>query len=411
MITETMYQKMAKLAVRRGVNVQKGQPLVIKACIRDASFVEKCTEEAYKAGASYVDVIWADEKLSKIMYKYESKEMLTKIPQDIYDANARRNHDGACYLNILSSDPNCLNDVDPAKIAAYNMAYSKKFKDLRKYTMNNEGQWCVMGLPSQEWAHTVFPKLSEKKAYEKLADAVFMTSRVNEDEDPIKVWKKHDAELIKHAKMMTKYNFKELHFTSELGTDLTVQLVKDHIWAGGSATTPSGVYFDPNIPTEEIFCMPHRTGVNGKVFASKPLSYGGKLIEGFWFEFKNGKVVKYGAKKEKNTLTKLLDFDEGSRHLGEVALVPYNSPISQSKVLFLNTLYDENAACHLALGACYPENLQGGLQMDQKELHKHGANDSSQHVDFMFGTKKMNIDGIAYDGTVVPVFRQGNFVF
>lgn len=411
MVTEEMYQKMARLAVRKGVNVQKGQPLVIVASVRDASFVERCVKEAYEAGADYVDVEWADETIEKLGYTYRSMDSLQKVPQDIYDKIARMHHDGACFLHILSDGPDGMKGVDHEKITAHKMALSKKLKDLKKYTTNNEGQWSIIGLPSMEWAKTVFPSLPEQEAYEKLGDAIFMTSRVDAENDPIDSWVKHDAELIAHAKKMDEYNFKQLHFTSELGTDLTIDLVKGHHWSGGESVTPKGIVFDANIPTEEIFCMPHREGVNGVVYASKPLSYSGKVIENFWFRFVNGRVEDYGAEKEKEAITKLVNFDEGSRHLGEVALVPYDSPISASNILFFNTLYDENAACHLALGDCYPENLKGGPDMSEEELHAHGANDSLQHVDFMFGTKEMSIDGIMEDGKTVPVFRHGNFVF
>lgn len=411
MVTEILYQKLAKLAVRRGVNVQKQQPLVITASVKDYAFVEMCVKEAYEAGASYVNVEWQDADVRKMDYVYQSMETLQNIPQDAYERNARLNKDGACYLHILSDDPNGMKEVDPEKISAYRMAYSKKMKDLRKYTMNNEGQWSIIGLPSVGWARTVFPELPEDEAYEKLGDAILMTSRISEDTDPLENWEKHDAELIAHAKKLNEYDFAAMHFTSELGTDLTVQLVNDHLWVGGGDTTPKGVYFDPNIPTEEVFGMPHKDGVNGKVYASKPLSYGGKVIRNFWFEFKHGKVVDYGAETEKDTLTKLFSFDEGSRHLGEVALVPYNSPISQSNILFFNTLYDENAACHLAFGACYPENMKNGIHLSEKELSKRGANDSVQHVDFMFGTREMNIDGITKDDRSIPVFRHGSFVF
>ena len=323
----------------------------------------------------------------------------------------KREHDlGACYLRIHSDMPGALKDVDQSKVRAYQMAYSKKMKDLRKYTMNNEGQWCVIGIPSVEWAKVVFPHLSEEEAFEKLEDAIFMTSRVTEDSDPLENWRIHDGNLVEHARKLTELNFKQLHFTSELGTDLTVELVDNHVWIGGGDKTPKGVYFDPNIPTEECFTMPKKTGVNGIVYASKPLSYSGKVIDGFWFRFENGKVVDFGAKQEEETLKSLLDFDEGSRYLGEVALVPYDSPISNSNILFFNTLFDENAACHLALGMPYPENVKGGAHMSEEELKAAGANESSQHEDFMFGTKEMNIDGIQQDGTVVPVFRNGNFV-
>ena len=282
--------------------------------------------------------------------------------------------------------------------------------DLDHYLMNNEGQWCVIGLPGVKWAKAVYPDLPEDEAFEKLLEAILKVSHVTRDNDPVKAWEEHDAVLIGHAKKMTDYNFEKLHFTSELGTDLYVGLVKDHIWVGGGDYTPEGVYFDPNIPTEEVFTMPEKTGVNGIVYASKPLSYNGKVIDGFWFRFKDGKIVEHGAKVEEETLTELLEFDEGSRYLGEVALVPYDSPISKMNLLFFNTLYDENAACHLAIGNPYPENLKGGNEMSPEELKAHGANSSRQHEDFMFGTKEMSVDGITYGGEVIPVFRKGNFV-
>ena len=411
MVTEKMYDKLAELLVKKGVNVQKDQPVIINASVRDADFVEKVVRYAYEAGAKYVSVEWGDSKISKMAYQYQSMETLSEIPQHMYDKRKCQQDGGACYISIASGKPGEMADVDGEKIRAVNMAYYSKMADLMSYTMNNEGQWTIAGVPSLEWAKVVFPDLPDDEAFEKLGDAIFAVTRVTEDNDPIADWNEHDNELIEHAKKLNEYNFEKLHFTSELGTDLYVGLVKDHIWVGGGCTTPKGVYFDPNMPTEEIFCMPLKTGTNGIVYASKPLSYNGKVIKDFWLRFEDGKVVDYDAKEEKEALSILLDFDEGSRYLGEVALVPYDSPISKSGILFFNTLYDENAACHLALGRPYPENIKGGEEMSKEELAAHGANDSMQHNDFMFGTKEMDIDGIKEDGTVVPVFRKGNFVF
>ena len=411
MVTEKMYDKLAELLVKKGVNVQKDQPVIINASVRDADFVEKVVRYAYEAGAKYVSVDWGDSKISKLAYQYQSMETLSEIPQHMYDKRKYQQDGGACYISIASGKPGEMADVDGEKIRAVNMAYYSKMADLMSYTMNNEGQWTIAGVPSLEWAKVVFPDLPDDEAFEKLGDAIFAVTRVTEDNDPIADWNEHDKELIEHAKKLNEYNFEKLHFTSELGTDLYVGLVKDHIWVGGGCTTPKGVYFDPNMPTEEIFCMPLKTGTNGIVYASKPLSYNGKVIKDFWLRFEDGKVVDYDAKEEKEALSILLDFDEGSRYLGEVALVPYDSPISRSGILFFNTLYDENAACHLALGRPYPENIKGGEEMSKEELAAHGANDSMQHNDFMFGTKEMDIDGIKEDGTVVPVFRKGNFVF
>ncbi|MCR4856425.1 MAG: aminopeptidase [Erysipelotrichaceae bacterium] len=411
MVSEKMYEKLAELAVRKGVNLQKGQPLVIRANLRDVDLVRKIVKIAYENGASSVSIDWRDEELSLMNYKYQSIETLSDIPQWLYDKTKLQHEQKAAYLSIASDKPGALKEIDSAKMNAYQQAYYKKMADLQAYTMNNEGQWCVLGVPSVEWAKVVFPELSDEEAFEKLGDAIFAVTRVGEDNDPIAEWELHDRELIEHANKLNELDLKALHFTSELGTDLTVELVEDHIWVGGGCTTPEGVFFDPNMPTEECFCMPLKNGVNGIVHASKPLSYQGKVIEDFWFRFENGKVVEHDAKKEKEALTQLLDFDEGSRYLGEVALVPYDSPVSKSGILFFNTLYDENAACHLALGRPYPENIRGGEQMSREELLSHGANDSLQHEDFMFGTREMDIDGIRKDGSTVPIFRKGNFVF
>ncbi len=411
MVTEKMYDKLARLVVRKGVNVQKDQPVIVRASVQNADFVRKVVREAYEAGARYVSVEWRDTEISKMAYDYETVEILSEVPQWQYDRMKYQQDGGACYISIASDRPGALADVDGEKMNAANIAYYTKMEDLMGYTMNNEGQWCVIGVPSVEWAKMVFPDLPEEEAFEKLGDAIFAVTRVTEDNDPIEEWTQHDREMLEHAAKLNEFNFEKLHFTSGLGTDLYVGLVKDHIWVGGGCETPKGVFFDPNMPTEECFCMPEKTVTEGIVYSSKPLNYNGKLIEDFWLRFENGKVVDYDAEKGKDTLTQLLSFDEGSSYLGEVALVPYDSPVSRCKVLFLNTLYDENAACHLALGRPYPENLKGGNDMSKEELAAHGANDSMQHEDFMFGTEDMSVDGITEDGTVVPVFRNGNFIF
>ena len=409
MVTEKMYDKLAELVVKKGANVQKDQPVVIRAGVQDAAFVKKVVKRAYEAGARYVSVEWHDDDLTKMSYQYESVEVLSEIPQWRYDKTKYQHDGGACYITILSEKPGVMADVDSEKIKAANMAYYTKMADLIPYTMNNIGQWSVIGVPSVEWAKVVFPDLSEEEAFEKLGDALFAVTRVTEDNDPVADWDLHDKELIAHAERLNSYKFKKLHFTGENGTDLEVELMDGHIWVGGGCVTPGGVYFDPNMPTEECFTMPKKTGVNGIVYASKPLDYEGKVIDGFWLRFENGKVVDFGAKERQDSLAQLLSFDEGSSYLGEVALVPYDSPISQSGILFFNTLYDENAACHLAFGRPYPENLEGGVEMSKEDLAARGANDSMQHLDFMIGTRGMNIDGVQADGTVVPVFRNGNW--
>ena len=408
-MNENILRKYASLAVRKGANVQKGQLLVINASVFDARFVEYCVEEAYKAGAGAVSVQWSDENISHMHYQYMTVEELSNIPD--YNVERIKYEHGrkACYLNISSSTPGLMSDIDPQKMQASRIAGMKKMAPYMSYTMNNEGQWCVIALPNPKWAMKVFPDKNEEDAVKALWDAILLSVRVREDNDPVEEWERHDAELMKHCDILNEHQFKAVHFKNEKGTDLTVNLVKDHIWVGGGCTTPEGVFFNPNMPTEECFCMPDRNNVNGKVFASKPLSYSGRVVEDFWFEFKDGVVVDYGAAKHKDALDELLNTDEGSRHLGEVALISYDSPISNLNILFYNTLFDENASCHLALGRCYPENVKGGIEMNEEELKNVGGNSSMNHVDFMFGTSDMTVTGIREDGSKVEVFRNGNF--
>jgi len=410
MVSKEVLKKYAKLAVRTGSNVQPGQLLVISASVTDYEFVRMCVEEAYAAGAGEVTVNWSDEEIGRMTYLNCSIETLTEIPQWTYDKREWAQKKGCCFLHIISGTPDILKDVDPQKVQAAQLAGSKKFLPLMPYTMNNEGQWSIVALPSAGWAAKVFPDKPENEAVDALMDAILTSVRVNEDNDPIAEWDRHNAEMARHTKLLNDFNFRALHFTNELGTDLTVELVPGHIWAGGSESSAKGVVFNPNMPTEENFTMPLRTGVNGRVYASMPLSYQGKLIENFWLGFKDGAVVDFGAEKERETLKNLVEFDEGSRYLGEVALISYDSPIKATGILFYNTLFDENASCHLALGRAYPMNLKGGTEMSEAQLTEAGANTSMAHVDFMFGSREMHIDGIRQDGSTVAVFDHGNFV-
>ncbi len=411
MISEELLRKYARLAVRKGVNVQPGQLLVITADVRDHHFAELCAEEAYKAKAGEVMINWSDENIEKMEYEYVATEVLAEVPQWAYDKREYVQNKGCCYLHIHSGTPGLLKDADPEKIKAVSIAARTKMKPLMEYTMANQGQWTIVALPSVGWAKRIFPELSDDEAVEKLTEAILKSVRISEDNDPVQEWIDHDEELDRHARILNENNFVTLHFENSRGTDLYVGLVKNHNWAGGSCYSTKGVEFNPNMPTEEVFCMPERTRVDGKVVASKPLSYGGKVIEDFWFEFKDGRVEKHGAGKEEATLTDLLNSDEGSRHLGEVALISYHSPISLMNILFYNTLFDENASCHLALGRCYPENIKNGEEMTQEEIYAAGGNDSMNHVDFMFGTSDMSVTGIKEDGSEVPIFRDGDFVF
>lgn len=410
MPNEGLLKKYASLAVRTGINIEKGQLLVIRASVKDHEFVELCVKEAYEAGAGKVSVVWNDENISHMSYEYETTESLSFVPDWVVERTRYQQERGAAFLTIDSETPGLMADIDQDKLQTVRLEYMKRMKPFQAYTMNNIGQWCIIALPSKKWAKKVFPEKGEDEAVDALWEAILQSVRINEDNDPVAEWKAHDEELMRHCKLLNEYNFDRLHFVSELGTDLYVGLVKDHVWSGGGNYSKSGTFFNANIPTEEVFCMPDRNRVDGKVFASKPLSHAGKVIEDFWFSFKDGIVIDYGAKKEKDALTKLLDTDEGSRHLGEVALISYDSPISNQNILYFNTLFDENASCHLALGRCYPENIKDGEEMSEEELLSHGGNQSMNHVDFMFGTKEMRVTGIENDGTEVEIFRNGNFV-
>lgn len=276
--------------------------------------------------------------------------------------------------------------------------------------MGNKAQWSLVSVPTVAWAKKVFPLLSDDEAVEKLWEAIFAAVRVDETNDAVADWAAHNARLAGYNQKLNDFNFKSLHFKNGLGTDLVVELVEHHHWAGGAELGQNGVVFNPNIPTEEAFTMPKKTGVNGTVVSTKPLNYQGRLVENFKLTFKDGAVVDFSAEKEEAALKNLLNVDEGSKYLGEVALISHNSPISNSGVLFLNTLFDENASCHLALGRAYPMNVKGGNDMNEEELLAAGANMSMEHVDFMFGSADMRIIGTRFDGSEVVVFDQGNFV-
>lgn len=402
-------KKYAKLAIRQGVNIQKGQPLVINAPVETVELVRYCTEEAYLAGASKVDVVWSDDKLSKLHYENVETEILKKVGQWRIDQHKDSIDKKSAFLRIVSDIPGNLKDIDPIKLREVNIETSKAMEPYRYYTMSNVGQWCIIAVPNKEWAEIIFPDLKGDDAVKALWEAIYKSVRISNDNDPVKEWDEHNEELRKHSELLNNYNFKSLHFKNTLGTDLIVELANNHIWAGGCDLTQSGVWFNPNMPTEETFTMPKRTGVNGKVVATKPLSYQGKLIENFWLRFENGKVVEYHADKEEGALKNLLEVDENSSYLGEVALISHESPISNMNILFFNTLFDENASCHLALGAAYPNNMKDGEKMNKEELLAHDCNVSMVHADFMFGSQDMNIMGQTHEGIEVEIFKNGNF--
>lgn len=405
---ESKLSEYAELCVKVGINLQSGQPLVISSPIEAADFVRLLAKHAYKLGAKEVHVNWNDDVLTKLKYENSPMEVFENFPLWYAEGMEEYAKDGAGFISIHAQDPLLLKDADPKKIAASNISSSKALKEFRNYTMNDINSWCVVSVPTKNWAKRVFPNVSEEEAVEKLWDAIFYATRMDVI-DPTLAWKDHINTLIEKGKVLNEKRFKYLHYTSSNGTDLMVELPKDHIWVSGGSTNSKGVYFVANMPTEEVFTLPLKTGVNGVVYSTKPLNYGGKLIDNFKLEFKDGKVVYFDAEVGKETLHDLLDIDDGAKYLGEVALVPYTSPISNSNIVFMNTLFDENASCHFAFGKAYPTNIKGGEHMTEEELERAGVNDSLTHVDFMVGSSDMNIMGETHDGEKVPVFKNGEW--
>lgn len=405
-----LLEKYAKLIVEVGANVQKEQLVVINSSTETRELARLIVKASYNSGAKQVVVSWKDEFVTKLGFEGMSIETLEDVPQYSIDRLKYFVDQGACVISITSPIPGLNAGVDPNKMQKSSIAGMKSFKFYHDHMMGNRTQWCVIAAPNKIWAKKIFPNLNENDAFEALWNAILSASRVTETNDPVKEWEKHNEVMLAHNKVLNDYQFDSLHFKNSLGTDLVVKVVNNHIWAGGGEYSYKGVYFNPNIPTEENFTMPDKYGVNGKVFATKPLNYQGNLIEDFWLEFKNGKVVAYDAKKQKETLKNLLDVDEGSRYLGEVALISHDSPISNSGILFLNTLFDENASCHLALGRAYPMNVKDGNSMTKEELVKAGSNQSMIHSDFMFGSEDMSIEGTLKNGEKVTIFKNGNFV-
>lgn len=402
--------KYASLAVNIGVNIQKDNILVISSPIETAEFARLITEEAYKSGAKDVIVHYGDQKLTKIKLENSSLETISNIPEwqaESYNYYARQE---ACFISISASDPDGLKGVPVEKIGASQKARTSALKEYFDNSMSNKCRWCVLSVPTLSWAKKVFPKVSDDEAMESLWDVIFKTVRVD-TENPVNAWKKHNAYLEEKIKFMNNNNFKSVHLKSANGTDLNIELPEGHIWAGGSEGDINGIPFNANIPTEEVFTLPKKTGVNGIVYSSKPLSYGGNLIDNFSITFKDGKAIDFTAETGYDVLKQMLESDEGAKYLGEVAFVPYNSPISNSKLIFFNTLFDENAACHLAFGRAYESCVKDADKYSEEELEKIGVNNSVIHVDFMIGTSDLEVTGINENGETIQIFSNGNWAF
>jgi len=403
-------EKYARLIVRTGVNIQRNQILVITSPIECAFFTRMIAEAAYQEGARDVVISWKDELFSKIRFLHAPEEVFEEFPQwqkDFYTSYMRQ---GAAFVSIAASDPELLKDVNHERVAKAQKTSNFALKEYRESLMNNKNVWCVVSIPTKSWAKKVFPRASEEEAVEQLWAAIFKSVRVD-TEDPVAAWEKHKHNLKRTADFLNSHKFKFLHYKNNKGTNVTIELPQDHIWLGGSEYTPAGVEFIANMPTEEVFTLPKKTGVNGTVVCSKPLNYHGNLIEQFSLTFKEGKIVDFSAEQGYEVLKKLIETDEGSSYLGEVALVPHDSPISKSNILFYNTLFDENASCHLAIGKAYPVCIKKGEHMSETDLEKFGVNNSLVHEDFMIGTADLEIIGITATGSEVPIFKNGNVAF
>ncbi|HHT39290.1 MAG: aminopeptidase [Acholeplasmatales bacterium] len=407
---EMLISKLAKLAVKVGVNVQKGQTVVVRSSLTAKELAREIVKEAYLSGARKVIVDWNDEYVSRSSFLYMDDETLQEVPDYVVDRSKYYVDHNASFISVISPLIGVNKDLDPKKMQLAMRASQEKLKFMREYTMGNEAPWTIVAAANPIWAKKVFPNLDEEDATNKLWEAIFNASRVYEKTDPLKEWEEHNENLNKLSTKLNNYQFEKLHFKNSLGTDLIVGLVLDHIWVGGGETARNGIYFNPNIPTEEVFTMPHKMMTEGKVVATKPLSYSGKVIEDFYLEFKDGAVVNFDAKKEKEALQSILEFDQNAKYIGEIALIGEDSPIAQTNLLFFNTLFDENASCHMALGRAYPMNIKDGIGAPIKSLEEKGYNNSMVHVDFMFGSPCLEITGIKKDSSKIKIFEKGNFI-
>lgn len=404
-------KKYAEFVVRIGVGVQPGQTLLINCPIDAAYFGRACAEVGYAAGARDVVVHYGDEKLARLRLQNAALPVLEEVKDwtvQKYMAYVE-GEGGACVLNIHSDDPEIFKGLSAEKVEKANLALRKAMRPYRAYTMNDRIQWCIAAIPSPAWALKIYPALSQEAAMEALWDAIFDVTRMKEP-DPAAAWRHHLDSMAAHRDFLNNARFSAIHLKSANGTDLTVGLADDHLWEVAEGYTPEGYRFLPNVPTEEVYTAPHRERVNGTVAGTKPYVYNGDIIDGFTVTFENGRVISHTARVGNELLESLLSTDEGACRIGEIALVPYSSPISQKGLLFYSTLFDENAACHIAFGAGYPGNVKGGTHMDTPALLQKGVNDSVIHDDVMVGAPDSDIDGICEDGSRVPLFRQGEWV-
>jgi len=402
-------QKYAELAVKIGANVQPGQNLIVNATVDSAELVRLIVKQAYEAGARFVKVNWSDDTVTRLRYEMAEDESFLDEPKWYAGEMLEYVENGAAVLHVISSDPDLLNGVDPQRITNHHKTYGKAMSKYRELQMSDKFSWSIVAVPSRAWAAKVFPNLPENEQVPALWEAIFKTVRLDRP-DPIAAWREHIDGLTQKSDYLNAKRYKKLHYVAP-GTDLTIELPKGHLWVAAESINAQGNTFLANLPTEEVFTAPLKTGVNGTVSSTKPLSYNGNIIDRFKLTFENGRIVDFSAEVGEENLKQLIELDEGSHYLGEVALVPHGSPISQSGILFYNTLFDENASNHLAIGNAYAFNLEDGKSMTREELAQSGLNASFAHEDFMVGSAEMDIYGVTEDGKEEPIFTKGNWAF
>lgn len=407
---ESLLKKYADFIVRVGVNVQPGQTLIVNCSLEAAPLCRLCVRSAFEAGARDVRVDWSDDSVSRTRMELGSEEALCEVKPYVLRSylDYAESEGGVCVLHLLAEDPEVYAGLDGGKLNRVNVARRKALLPWRAYTMNDRIQWSIAAMPSVPWAKKMFPELDEDAAVEKLWQLIFDVCRVSGG-DPVGEWQAHLARLAGLRDKMNALDLQSVHFASSNGTDLTVGLADGARWESAMSTSERGAVFLPNIPTEEVFTAPHKDHVDGIVYGTKPYVYNGQVIRGFHVTFKDGKVVEHGAEENAALLGELLDTDEGARHIGEVALVPASSPINRSGALFYSTLFDENAACHIAFGASYPGTTEGGNSLSKDELLARGMNQSVLHQDVMVGAEDTEITGLCRDGRTVQIFKNGEW--
>ncbi len=406
---EQNLERYADLIVQVGLNIQKDQVLWVNAPISAYEFVRKISVKAYEIGAKNVMVDYYDEELKKIRLEKSTEEGLSSFPTWKAKGQVEMAKENVAVLSLAAPNPSLLKGVDPKRTAILNRVSAEGMKEFNSYISGGKISWLIAAIPTKEWALSVFPSLEEDEAYDKLWANIFYTTRVDR-ENPVELWKEHIATMTEKANYLNDQDFRKLYYKAP-GTDLSIELHPKTKWICAEFTNDKGTKFVPNLPTEEVFTIPVKNGVNGVVTSTKPLNYSGNLLENFTLTFENGKVVDFQAEQGYETLKNLLETDEGASFLGEVALVPHDSPISNTGIVFNNTLYDENASCHIALGNALSICVEDGKSMTEEQLKEIGYNSSITHVDFMIGSAEMDIDGEREDGTILPIFRKGNWAF